>query len=129
MNELPEYLIQSLVKARDVNRATAVQALAEYNASQLASTLREMADEITANAIPVGAGDPPDFFQPRHTYHHMPWTFRCIAVAPNPETSEPRALGFSSRSGIWVVSGLDPDDWAEGCWTDITGTTRKDVRP
>jgi hypothetical protein len=64
----------------------------------------------------------PDFFQVGHTYTSGRWTFRCLTVAPSPGHGEPRALGFSSRNlGVWIVAGLDPDDWARGEWTEVAG--------
>jgi hypothetical protein len=61
----------------------------------------------------------PDFFQPGHTYQRRRWLFQCLAVAPTPFNGETRAIGFLYRPGDpATVTGLDPDDWEQGGWTE-----------
>lgn len=67
----------------------------------------------------------PGFFEADHTYTRGYWTFQCLAVEPitwaNRET---RAVGFlTRRDGTGTVTGLDPDDWTHGGWTDTTNDT------
>jgi hypothetical protein len=63
----------------------------------------------------------PNFFQPDHTYQRRRWLFQCLAVAPNPFNGETRAVGFLYRPGEpATATGLDPDDWEHGGWTDVT---------
>lgn len=61
----------------------------------------------------------PIFFQPGHTYQRRRWLFQCLAVAPSPFNGEARAVGFLYRPGEpATVTGLDPDDWADGGWAE-----------
>lgn len=93
---------------------------------------REQGDTcvILASKIARGAVRPdnvrmlPDagFFEPGRTYSTGSQAFRCIAIDRHPATGEIRAVGWYGPAidGWPSVEALDPDDWAQMGWTDVT---------
>ncbi|HEX5566711.1 MAG TPA: hypothetical protein VFY14_07245 [Streptomyces sp.] len=110
--------------------------LSEEIARRLFSSTREVAQQRSAGARTVSweldllakgiselADEAADFFQPGHTYKHEAWTFRCDAITTHPDTGERTVLGwFRFRNDSWRPLSCGEAEWAEGVWTDITGT-------
>jgi hypothetical protein len=82
--------------------------------------LRRRANTVGEEATAAAVTATPDFFQAERTYQRRRWLFQCLAVAPNPFNGETRAVDFLYRPGDpATATGLDPDDWEHGGWTDV----------
>lgn len=68
---------------------------------------------------------PAGFFRVGTAYRSEAGRFQCHVVTHHPMTGERRALGWMFRQvdGVlqWVVTQLDPDDYAVGGWTETGG--------
>ncbi|MGW1533928.1 hypothetical protein [Streptomyces aureus] len=67
----------------------------------------------------------PGFFEAGRAYRssqHGDLQFRCLAIEPQPDTGEVRAVGWrhNGRSGKWTLTDLGADDWACCGWTEVT---------
>lgn len=102
---------------REPNTFDEVRRLLWEHASDETAAYKEAQEK----AIPAGTTATPDFFQAEHTYQRDIYEFRCHAIAPDPHSGEPRAIGLRSRNGFpWTGAAMDPDDWAHGGWADVT---------